>query len=167
LTATQQHRSTLNNPNVLFDFESESELEKLNWECHKWFEISRENATSGTSSLKMSIPPGRYPGIDFQELRKDWSTGKYLKMDIFNPGEAGLKLHIRIDDSKSGWEYADRFDIKFELRKGMNHISIPADSIRTNIRSKPLNLKEIKRLMVLVPNNSRKRELYIDHIRLE
>ena len=165
-TATPQHRITAAQ-RILFDFESESELEKLNWECHKWFEITKENVTSGKHSLKMTLPPGRYPGIDFQGLKKDWSKGNYLKMDIFNPGEAGLKLHIRIDDSKSGWEYADRFDIKFKLRTGMNPISIPTDSIRTNIRSKPLHLAEIKRLMVLVTNNLRKRELYIDNIRLE
>jgi len=165
-TATP-HYSTTAARRILFDFESEEELKKLNWECHKWFELSEDHATSGKHSLRVILPPGRYPGIDFQGLKKDWSEGKYLKMDIFNPGEAGLKLHIRIDDNKSGWEYADRFDIKFELRTGMNHLSIPTDSIRTNIRSKPLHLAEIKRLMVLVPNNSRKRDLHIDNIRLE
>jgi hypothetical protein len=114
---------------MLFDFESESDLKRLNWECHKWFELSGEHATSGKHSLKIILPPVQYPGINFEDIRKDWSSSRYLKMDIFNPSDETLKFHIRIDDHKSGWEYADRFDINFNLEQGANHISIPADSI--------------------------------------
>ena len=153
--------------NILFDFESESDLKRLNWECHKWFELSGEHATSGEHSLKIILPPGQYPGINLEDIRKDWSSSRYLKMDIFNPSDEILKFHIRIDDNKNDWEYANRFDINFNLEQGANHISIPADSIKTNIHHRPLNLKKIERMMVFVPNNSQPRELYIDNIRLE
>ena len=155
------------NPKILFDFESESDLKRLNWECHKWFELSKENATSGQHSLRVILPPGQYPGINMEGIGKDWSESNYFKMDIFNPGEAGLKLHIRIDDNKSSWEYADRFDINFDLKPGLNQLSIPTDSIKTNIHHRPLNLKKIKRMIVFIPNNLQKREIYIDNIRLE
>jgi hypothetical protein len=173
-TATRQRGSTArqhhSNPaaqKILFDFESESELEKLNWECHKWFELSEEHATSGKHSLRVILPPGQYPGINFQEIKKDWSESNYLKMDIFNPSGEDLKFHIRIDDNKSGWEYANRFDKDFEMTQGMHHISISTDSIRTNMHDHPLNLKKIKRMMVFIPNNMQKREIYLDNIRLE
>jgi hypothetical protein len=152
---------------ILFDFESDEDLKRLNWECHKWFELSEEHATSGKHSLKVSLPPGQYPGINFEKIKKNWSEGNYFGMDVFNPSEERITFHIRIDDNKSGWEYADRFDINFELKQGINHISIPTDSIRTNIHHRPLNLKRIERMMVFIPNNSKKRELYIDNIRLE
>ena len=155
------------NPTNLFDFESDEDLKRLNWECHKWFELSEEHATSGKQSLKVSLPPGQYPGINFQKIKKNWSEGNYFGIDVFNPSEERITFHIRIDDNKSGWEYADRFDINFELKQGINHISIPTDSIRTNIHHRPLNLKRIKRMMVFIPNNSKKRELFIDNIRLE
>jgi len=186
-TVTPQHRSIAahkrqdtsinsNNPmnptnpinsSILFDFESESDLMKLNWECHKWFELSEQNTTSGRHSLRMILPPDQYPGINFEEIMKDWSKGNYLKMDIFNPSGEDITFHIRIDDQKSGWEYADRFDINYELKKGMNYISIPTNSIKTNIHHRPLNLKKIRRMMVFIPNNTQKRELYLDNIRLE
>jgi predicted MPP superfamily phosphohydrolase len=156
-----------NNSNILFDFESESDLKRLNWECHKWFELSEKHATSGKYSLKVILPPGQYPGIDFEEIRKDWSGFGRLRMDVFNPANEKFNFHIRIDDNKSGWEYADRFDVDFEIKPGRNYISIPTGSIRTKIHSRPLNLKEIRRMMVFIPNNLKQRELYVDDIRLE
>ncbi|MGQ9647778.1 MAG: metallophosphoesterase [Thermodesulfobacteriota bacterium] len=155
------------NSNVLLDFESDEDLKLLNWECHKWFELSEENATSGKHSLKVSLPPGQYPGINFEKIKKNWSGASRFEMDVFNPSEETVRFHIRIDDHKSGWAYANRFDINFELKQGMNHISIPADSIRTNVHRRPLNLKRIERMMVFIPNNPGRTELFIDNIRLE
>ena len=139
----------------------------MNWECHKWFELSQENATSGLRSLKLSLPPGPYPGINFKEVRKDWSPFKLLKMDVTNPSMEDIKFHVRIDDHESGWEYANRFDIDFILKPGLNNISIATDSIRTNLHARPLDLENIKRMMVFIPSNPKKRELFIDNIRLE
>jgi uncharacterized protein len=153
--------------NILFDFESEAELNKLDWQCHKWFEVSHENVTSGKHSLKVSLPPGQYPGINFEQIRRDWSEINCLKMNIFNPSGENMRFHVRIDDEASGWEYTDRFDINFDLRPGMNQIEIPADSIKTNLHAHPLNLKKIRRMMVFIPNNTKQRELFIDNIRLE
>jgi len=169
LTASRQHRKTLINPtkSKMFDFESEEELKQLNWECHKWFELSEEHATSGRYSLKAVLPPGQYPGINFHEIRSNWSEFCYLKMDVFNPANVKINFHIRIDDNQSGVEYANRFDTNIELKQGLNQISIPIDSIRTNIHHQPLNLKQIKRMIVFLMNNTKSRELYIDNIRLE
>jgi hypothetical protein len=179
LTAPKQHRSTLANPinssnsinstnqNILFDFESEEELKQLNWECHKWFEVSQNHATSGKYSLKVLLPPGQYPGISFKDIKNDWSEFRYLKMDAFNPSEEEFNFHIRIDDNKSGVEYANRFDADFNLKTGINNISIPTNSIQTNLRHRSLNLKRIKGMMVFLTNNTKPRELYLDNIRLE
>jgi len=157
----------LGKSNLLFDFESPADLKRLNWECHKWFELSKDHATSGKYSLKVSFPPGQYPGINFKEIQSDWSRYAYLKMDIFNPSKETIQFHIRIDDHKSEWEYANRFDTEVGLKPGLNPISIPTDSIKTNLYARSLNLKKIDRLIVFIPNNLKPRELYIDNIRLE
>ena len=152
---------------VLFDFETDSELSRLNWQCHKWFERSSDHATSGKYSLRAILPPGKYPGISFREFKEDWSGRNYLKLDVFNPAMEELVFHIRIDDRKSGWEYANRFDRNFQLKPGMNHISVPLNSLRTNRDPRTLDLRHIKRLIVFIPNNLEKREIYIDSIRLK
>ena len=88
-------------------------------------------------------------------------------MDIVNSSTEDLTFHIRIDDHKSNWEYADRFDVDLDLKPGMNHLSIPTDSMKTNIHPHRIDLRNIKRMMVFIPNNLQTRELYVDYIRLE
>jgi hypothetical protein len=152
---------------ILFDFETEAELNLLDWACHKWYEISPMHATSGRYSLKMTLPPGQYPGVNFERIYSDWSNYRFLKMDLYNPAEDAFTFHVRIDDEKSGWEYADRFDMNFEVKKGKNMISIPTDAIKTNINPRPLDLKNIRRFIVFVPDNRVKRDLFLDNARLE
>ncbi len=155
------------NPLTLYDFETEDELNQLNWECHKWFERSKENATSGEYSLKVYLPPGQYPGILFRGIRTDWSKFRYLKMDVFNPSEEEYNFHIRIDDQQSGWEYANRFDADFLLKPGLNHISIPTSLMKTNLGHRSLDLKQVKGMMVFLINSPKPRQFFLDHIRLE
>jgi len=151
----------------LFDFETESELQYLDWECHKWFELSEQHATSGKNSLRVTLPPGQYPGIYFKHIDADWSRYRAFKMDIFNPSSETFTFHVRIDDHKSGWEYDDRFDRNFKIQKGMNNIEIPLESVKANITPRSLDMKSIRRLMLFIPGNSKKREFYIDNLRLE
>jgi len=159
-------KRVVDNSGILFDFESLEELTRLNWECHKWFELSREHVTSGKFSLKASFPPGQYPGIDFEGIQPDWSPYGSLTMDVFNPYKERLGVHIRIDDHKSEWEYANRFDLDLALQPGPNTISIPINSIKTNLHHRPLNLAKIERLIFFVPNKLKPIDLYLDNIRL-
>jgi predicted MPP superfamily phosphohydrolase len=149
------------------DFETEEDLQDLNWECHKWFERSADHATSGRYSLKVTLPSGRYPGISFKNFRGNWAGFKRLEMDVFNPSPETIPFHLRIDDHKSGWEYAARFDQNIYLDPGPNPITIPLHTLKTNLHSKPLNLEKIERLLVFIPGNRTTRELFIDNIRLE
>ena len=149
------------------DFETEEDLKDLNWECHKWFERSTEHATSGRYSLKVMLPPGQYPGISFKNFSHNWAGFKKLEMDVFNPSIEKIAFQIRIDDHESGWDYADRFDKDIPLNPGPNHITIPLNTIKTNLHSKPMNLEKIERMLVFIPGNRKTRELYIDNMRLE
>ena len=88
-------------------------------------------------------------------------------MEVYNPGSIKIPFHVRIDDHKSGWEYATRFDKTFSLRPGENRLEIPLNTVKTNLHKKPMNLKKIERFMVFVPNNKDKIDLYLDNIRLE
>jgi hypothetical protein len=88
-------------------------------------------------------------------------------VDVFNPDEEPLTFHVRIDDRNSRWDYGERFDRDFTIKKGMANITIPLDSMKANVSPRSLDLQNIKNLMFFIPGNDRKRTFYIDNIRLE
>jgi len=162
-----KRKHTIGASGELFDFESDDELQHLNWECGKWFERTTDYAKSGRNSLKVTVPAGQYPGIKFIEIEKNWSAYSILKSDVYNPDAEPLLFHIRIDDQESKWEYGNRYDRVFVLQRGTNHISIPFAEMKTNVSQRILDTRKIECLMFVIPGNDRKRTFYIDNIRLE
>ena len=48
---------------VLFDFESDSELDQVHWKCHTLMSVCDQNVTHGKGSLKLELFPSDYPGF--------------------------------------------------------------------------------------------------------
>ena len=151
---------------ILFDFESDSELEQIQWKCHTLFSLSSDHTTHGKRSLKMELYPSDYPGLDPKLEEKDWRGYKALCFDIYNPEEKNVQMSVRIDDQKDYPEYKDRYNKSFILNQGMNQISIPLDTLITSGKDRNLTLKNIYRLLIFTSNPEKKVVLYIDYIRL-
>ncbi|MFB3926302.1 MAG: metallophosphoesterase [Syntrophales bacterium] len=152
---------------VLFDFESEGGLETLNWECGKWFELSAMHSLPGSYSLHAVFFPGAHRTIQFGNVNQDWSDYERMKMEVFNPSGTDMELVVRLDDSSSGWDYTQRYDGRFILRPQANEISIPLTSLRTNVSSRPMDLRHIRNFTISLRDNGLKSEFYISDIRLE
>ena len=150
---------------MLFDFETDPELDQLQWQCHTLYSLSDEHVTHGRKSLKMELYPSDYPGLEPTLKNNDWSGYNRLCFDIYNSG-GKLKLSIRIDDQKVYPDYEDRYNRAFTLESGMNRMSIPLDSLATSGTNKNLNLENIQRLMIFTAHPKRRVVLYIDDIRL-
>jgi hypothetical protein len=150
---------------MLFDFETDSELDRLEWQCHTLYSLSGEHVTHGKRSLKMELYPSDYPGLEPLLKSNDWSGYKRLCFDIYNPGEK-LKLSLRIDDRKAYPDYGDRYNRAFILESGMNKMSIPLNSLVTPGMGRNLNLENIQRLMIFTVNPGKKIILYLDYLRL-
>ena len=73
---------------------------------------------------------------------------------------------VRIDDEKNQSDYADRYNNRFILKPGMNHIKIYFDSLITSGTKRALNFRQIYRFLIFMVNPSRKHVLYFDYIRL-
>jgi hypothetical protein len=128
---------------VLFDFESDSELDRIHWECHTLFSLSDEHASHGKRSLKMELFPSDYLGLTPMLKENDWSRYKALCFDIYNPGEKQVQVSVRIDDKKDYPDYAERYNRSFNVNPGMNQISIPFKSLITSGTKRNLDLKKI------------------------
>jgi hypothetical protein len=151
---------------ILFDFESDSELDRIQWKCHTLFSLSSDHTTHGQRSLKMELYPSNYPGLDPKLEEKDWRGYKALCFDIYNPEEKNVQISVRIDDQKDYPEYKDRYNKSFILNQGMNQIRIPFNTLVTSGTDRNLTLKNIYRLLIFTSNPEKKVVLYIDYIRL-
>jgi len=132
---------------VLFDFESDSQLDQFHWKCHTLFSISDEHASHGEKSLKLELFPSDYPGLTPMLKENDWRGFKALCFDIYNPEEK-QQISVRIDDRKDYPDYGERYNKSFILNQGMNQISIPLNTLVTSGTDRNLNLKNIYRLLI-------------------
>jgi hypothetical protein len=151
---------------VLFDFESDWELDNVHWKCHTLLSLSDEHATHGMKSLKLELFPSAYPGLNPALDKKDWRGYSSLCLDLFNPDNEDKKIVMRIDDKEDADDYADRYNRSFLLRPGMNHIMIPLNSLITSGTNRQLDLRKIYNYLIFMVNPAQKAVLYVDYIRI-
>ena len=151
---------------VLFDFESDSELDHLHWKCHTLLALSDEHTTHGARSLRMELYPSPYPGLAPMLEKNDWRRFKALRFDIYNPENAALRISVRIDDRKDYPDYVNRYNKGFVIQPGMNQLCIPFDSFITSGTGRTLDLKKIYRLLIFMVRPEKKVVLYVDYLRL-
>jgi hypothetical protein len=151
---------------ILFDFESDSELDQVQWKCHTLFTLSDTHTTHGGFCLKMDLYPSSYPGVSFKLLTGDWSSYDSLGFDLFNPQPTALPLTIRIDDRLDYPDYPDRYNASFSFTPGMNHFVLPLKDLVTAGSRKPLNLRQIHRFLIYMVNPAEGATFYLDYVRL-
>jgi hypothetical protein len=151
---------------ILFSFESDQELDEVNWQCHTLMSISDQHVTHGKSSLMLEMYASSYSGFNPELKVKNWSKYSALCFDVYNPDETERMITVRIDDTKGNTEYNDRYNKGFILKKGMNHIRIALDSLITSGTGRRMNTSTIDKFLFFTHNTTEKVVLYIDHIRL-
>jgi hypothetical protein len=150
---------------MINDFETDDDLDRLNWKCYTLFSLSDKGVSHGRSSLKMTMTPSPYPGISFIDIPKDWRCFSGLAVSFFNPGAEDVRLALRIDDREEAPEYEDRVNSGFVLKPGMNRIRIPFESLMCP-SGRRLDLSHIFSVMFFCVNPDSVVVLYVDEVRL-
>ncbi len=151
---------------LLFDFESDEDIDQILWKCHTLFSLSNKNTTRGTHSLRLELYPSEYPGVILRVKVNDWSKYKILLFDIYNPEDKELSIIVRIDDTKENTNFLERFNKGFTLTPGFNQIYIPLSLLVTSGDQNSLNLKTIYKLTIFMAHLKNKQVLFLDNIRL-
>ena len=128
---------------LLFDFEEDSDLDKIHWKCHTLFSLSEKHATHGSKCLRMELYPSPYPGVTPMLQDHDWSRFRALVFDVYNPGKKGTELSVRIDDKKNYPVYEDRYARSFILNEGRNQMRIPIESIIASGTNRRLDARTV------------------------
>ncbi|MCJ8503038.1 hypothetical protein [Desulfatitalea alkaliphila] len=151
---------------VLFDFETEADLDRMHWQCFTLFSLVEEYAGRGKQSLRMALHPSPYPGWSAKLDRNDWRGFMALAFDIYNPREVSVPLTVRIDDRKDYPGYEDRYNQRFVLAPGANGVVIPLDALVTSDGRRVLDLGSIYRFMMFLVSPVEVHVLYLDNVRL-
>ena len=151
---------------VLNDFETDSDLDRIHWQCRTLFSLSQEYATSGKKSLRMELFPAAYPGLSLKLTESDWSRYGAVALDIVNPQDRPVEITVRIDDKADYPDYEDRYNGRHTILPGTNQLRIPLDSLKTSGSGRPLNLKTVKRFMWFLVDTRETCIFFVDHIRL-
>jgi VanZ family protein len=124
---------------------------------------------SGSPSLRLMTTGGDYPGI-ITEPARDWRGWSVLKLDLTNPGETALGLHVRVDDAPGTRQFHDRFNRGFKIPGATRTVlSIPLREIEQGPVGRTLNLGDVARLIVFLTGPSARpgTEFYVTRIWLE
>lgn len=151
---------------ILFDFETEQDLDRVQWECHTLFSLADQHVTHGTRCLRLELHPSPYPGLTPIAKEKDWSAFRSLCFDVYNTENREITIAVRIDDQEKPPDYPDRYSKNFPLGRGSNHIEIPLNTLVTSGTGRQTNLTNIHRFMIFMVNPPEKNTLYVDYLRL-
>ncbi len=153
-------------PYVLFDFESDSELDRVNWECHSLFELSEKHAVHGNYALELKLFPTKYSGFTPVIGIEKWRSYSYLKFDVYNASAKQVRLNIRIDDQTPIPPYEERCYVNLMLKPGANQFGIDIHELKTTDTKRKLDLDNICKLVFFLYQPNETHVLYFDFIRL-
>ncbi len=149
---------------VLASFEDDLEMTR-------WFfqeadgERSDTNATDGSSSLRLSLHAGRYPGGAFIPYA-DWRDYRTLMFELVITGNEPLELILKIEDDAHDDTYHDRFHKTLKLTPGPHQLFVSLDEVRAGPRSREMDLGRIRVVQWFVNGLPRPRTVYLDNVRL-
>jgi hypothetical protein len=151
---------------MLFDFESDGDLDRIHWKCRTLMSLSDEHVAHGAKSLKLELWPSDYPGLAPMIADRDWKPYHSLCFDVYNPEGRELQITVRIDDRKDYPDYGDRYNKSFELKPGWNQMKIPLETLVTSKTARQLDLNCIYQFLLFMVNPRERHTIYVDNIRL-
>ena len=153
---------------VLDDFESAASTRLWKGTC----ELSKEIASQGQQSLKVTLARGAQKGLSSEELPKDWSGFDWLAMDIISPKKEPQILSLRIYDALADDERADVWSEAFLgarklfLNPGRNHIRVLVKGMRTSSDTRAMAVDKIRRVLLSNDHSGESSTIFIDNLRL-
>ena len=73
-----------------------------------------------------------------------------MRLDVFSTAENTMWQTIRVHDDKHNQDFSDRFNVKLQMRPGMNRVEIPLSQIVSGPDSRQLDLANIAGIGVFV-----------------
>lgn len=150
---------------VLFDFETDSDLDRFAWKCRSRFEISPDFSHSGRSSLRFEFHPAERVGFSTGDVPHDWSAFKSFDFWVYNPSGKIVSLHLQVNRREPDGKFNHLIAEEFEVAPGPNKISIPLGVARDSKNTQP-RLDKVDGFFIFMRDIPSVTVLYFDSFRL-
>jgi hypothetical protein len=121
---------------------------------------------AGQSVARVTLHPGRYPGIEVADLHPDWTGFAVLSMKLYSPQNMPFPLVIRIHDRQHNFALSDRFNRRLTIMPGENIVRIPLRAIQTAPRQRKMDMQAIKAIILFAPGLKQDTTFYVSDLRL-
>jgi len=153
---------------VLADFEHAREINR--WTSIEKIEISDEVSKLGLKSLKLTLTPRTYSGVELQYFPGDWSGYRRFGLHVFYSEAGPIFLTVSIFDNKhhaNRYSFTDRYTKSFQLQPGWNAVNISLDDVKHAPQKREMDMTRIRGLRLFVVRPGKMQHIYIDGVRLE
>lgn len=111
--------------------------------------------SAGERAMHVRLLPGPYPGLDFIELRPDWSGYSTLAIDLTNPTSLSLRFVVRVHDAAHNKRVDDRFNRLFELPPRTRRVfRIPLQDVAAAPGTRTLDLRQVAGMIIFRVDDS-------------
>jgi hypothetical protein len=152
---------------LLSDFETPFEIDR--WTGSAMLSIVTMPSIADSRLLKLSLSTEQYSGAALKYFDGDWTSASRLKFSLYNPDKDPLQITCRIHDLQHNdghEEYEDRFNRRYTLMHGWNHIDINLDEVKTSPARRSMNMSQIREIRLFTTSLPAPRIIYLDNVRL-
>jgi hypothetical protein len=152
---------------LLSDFETPFEIDR--WTGSAGLTVETVPSIANSRLLKLSLTTDQYSGVALKYFDGDWTSASSLKFSLYNPDEISLPITCRIHDFEhldGHEEYEDRFNRRYLLLHGWNHIEIDLDEVKKSPAGRSMDMSRIQGFGLFVTSLPAPRIIYLDNVRL-
>jgi hypothetical protein len=120
----------------------------------------------GHSVAKVVFVPGSFSGLEFTDLPENWSSRSSLEFAVYSAEKAVVALELRVHGRAHQNRYSDRYNTTLQISPGATAVSIPLAEVRRGPVLRPLDMTQIRGVILFMADPPQQRALYFDDFRL-
>lgn len=121
----------------------------------------------GLKLHRVRFDTGKYAGVSIIEPESDWLKYRVLRLSVYSANDENIKLSLRIYDKQHNKSYDDRFNQRYIIQPGLNHIVVNVSQIQSAPLSRNMDLTNIANVKLFLSNVSTPLFLDISNIFLD
>jgi VanZ family protein len=153
---------------ILSDFETPFQIER--WQGNADISIAKDVGAPGNHALRADLTTDKYSGIELDYFPPNWQHYQEFQFQIFSPSPEPISMTCQVHDAqhtRGPRLFSDRFHKTYPLSQGWNTITIDIKEIQAAPQTRPMDLTQIRGIVIYATQLPHPRTIYIDNLKLQ